>query len=917
MKLSTITTLAISALMVGFGQAEAQELLPYQNTELSAEERAEDLVSRLSLEQKVTLMQNDSKAIPEYGIQTYNWWNEALHGAARSGLATVFPQAIGMAASFDPDLVRQVFEVASLEQRIKYIQARKKGLVKRYSGLTVWTPNINIFRDPRWGRGQETYGEDPFLTRQMGYSVVMGLQGENNEKVYEKVPRGTWHKYDRLHACLKHYAVHSGPEYERHKFNAANISQRDLAETYLYAFENIIKTTDVREVMCAYNAYEGKPCCGSDQLLTQILRNEWGYKGLVVSDCGAINDFYSPRYENHQIFPGDAALSSANAVLSGTDVECGNAYRSLPEAVRRGAIREEDIDVSVRRLLIDRFRLGEMDPDSLVSWNYIPEELLANEESNKLALKIARESMVLLKNSDHVLPLEGKKVALIGANAADSLVLWGNYYGQPRHSISVLEAMNNRLGADQVIYRRGSNLVGDDQFESRFAQCTGENGNRGFTVRYWNNMNREGEPAVVQELTSPWNLCTGGATVFAPGVNLRDFSAQYVTTFHATADQELLLDGFINGQGEYLVNGDTITKFRTGHGPRPFKGSVKVEAGKDYNIVINWKYMGDDAQINFDLGVMGKLDLDRLVEETAEADVYVYVGGISPSLEGEQMKVPYEGFKGGDRTSIQLPRVQRQTLQRLHETGKPVVLVCMSGSAIGLEPELQSCDAILQAWYGGQQGGQAVVDVLTGDYNPSGRLPITFYRDVEQLPDFVNYDMAGHTYRYFKGEPVFAFGEGLSYSTFRYGDARFRTITHSRARELWTEDGHKASNPMNHRITEAITRDYLVVVPVTNTSNRDGEEVVQVYLRRNDDTQGPLRALRGFKRVAIKAGETVNVEIPITDIRTYNPETCQMEQVPGNYTIYYGSSSRLSALNTINVSLEFKQINNSQQGATK
>lgn len=902
MNIKKIATLALTTIIAGFGTAEAQALLPYQNHELSAEERADDLLGRLSLQQKVTLMQNESQAIPEFGIQTYNWWNEALHGAARSGLATVFPQAIGMAASFDPDLLRQVFEVASLEQRIKYIQARKKGPVKRYSGLTVWTPNINIFRDPRWGRGQETYGEDPYLTRQMGYSVVMGLQGEDSEKVYEKAPKGQWHKYDRLHACLKHYAVHSGPEYERHKFNAADISQRDLAETYLYAFENIIKTTDVREVMCAYNAFEGKPCCGSDQLLTQILRNEWGYKGLVVSDCGAINDFYSPRYENHQIFPGDAALSSANAVLSGTDVECGSAYRALPEAVERGAIKESDIDVSVRRLLIDRFRLGEMDPDSLVSWNYIPEELLANETSNQLALQMARKSMVLLKNTGNLLPLQGKKVALIGANAADSLVLWGNYYGQPRHSVTVLEALTRKLGADQVIYRRGSNLVSYDQFESRFSQCTGLNGQHGFTVSYWNNMNREGDPVVQQDLTSPWNLCTGGATVFAPGVELRNFSAQYVTTFHATDDQELVLDGFINGEGQYIVNGDTITKFRTGHGPRPFKGTLAVKAGQDYHIQINWKYTSDDAQINFDLGVIGKLDLDRLVDETADADVYVYVGGISPSLEGEEMKVPYEGFKGGDRTSIQLPRVQRETLQRLHQTGKPVVFVCMSGSAIGLEPETTSCDAILQAWYGGQQGGQAVADVLTGEYNPSGRLPITFYRSENDLPDFGNYDMKGHTYRYYEGDPLFAFGEGLSYSKFQYGEGRFRIITHTHETKMVKGKSRKQMKEAQQLTT--YSQEYKLFVPLTNTSDRDGEEVVQVYIKRNDDTQGPLRALRGFKRVAVKAGETLNVEVPITDLRTYNPETCKLEVLPGTYTIYYGSSSRLSDLHELEVTLK-------------
>ena len=888
MKHKFFLILALASLCC-FGVAGAEKTLPYKNPNLSAEVRARDLLSRLTLEQKVSLMMNDSRAIPELGIQEYNWWSEALHGAARSGMATVFPQAIGMAASFDPDLLQLVMDIASTEQRIKYIQARRAGLVKRYSGLTVWTPNINIFRDPRWGRGQETYGEDPFLTRKMGYAVVAGLQGSPRTKVYSFISDLTssekWRPYDKLHACLKHYAVHSGPEYERHKFNAANISQRDLAETYLYAFENLIKTTDVHEVMCAYNAYEGKPCCGSDQLLTQILRNEWGYKGIVVSDCGAINDFYSPRYENHQVFPGDAAASSASAVLSGTDVECGSAYKNLPEAVERGIIHESDIDVSVLRLLTDRFRLGEMDNDELVSWNYIPESLLADEESDQVALQMARESIVLLQNRRNLLPLQGKRIAVIGANATDSVAQWGNYYGTPRRTITVLDAMRKTFGASNVIYQRGSNLVTDDVFESAFSKCTGLNGQRGFTARYWNNPSREGQPDVVVDLTSPWQLSTGGATVFAPGVNLRDFSAQYVATFHADRTQDIVLDGFICGQDVYLVNGDTIQKFRTNHGPRPYSATIAVEEGKDYNIEIDWAYTMDDAQINFDLGVINQIDYDKLVADTKDADIYVYVGGISPKLEGEQMMVPYEGFHGGDRTTIQLPAVQRETLRKLHETGKPVVFVCMSGSAIGLEPETRTCDAILQAWYGGQQGGQAVADVLSGAYNPAGRLPITFYRSENQLPDFGDYNMKGHTYRYFMGDPLFAFGEGLSYSTFKYANSRFRMISR-------TVEG------------KPLGVNYSLLLSITNTSSRDGEEVVQVYLKREGDVEGPQLSLRGFKRVFVPAGQTVEVEVPIEDLRTWNPETCRMEFVPGQYSIFYGSSSRMRDLHEIKCNLK-------------
>ena len=894
------------ALIASVFTTQAQELLPYQNPNLSADERAADLLGRLTLEQKAQLMQDISEAIPELGIQKYNWWNEALHGAARSGLATVFPQAIGMAASFDPDLLEKVMNVASTEQRIKYIQARKKGNVKRYDGLTVWTPNINIFRDPRWGRGQETYGEDPYLTRKMGYSVVVGLQGQPYQKVYEGVAGrdGEWREYDKLHACLKHYAVHSGPEYERHFFDAKDISQRDLFETYLYAFEALVKTTDVHEVMCAYNAYEGEPCCGSDKLLTQILRNEWGYKGIVTSDCWAINDFYAGE-GHHNVFPGDAALASANAVLSGTDIECGSSYKALPEAVKRGAISEEQIDVSVYRLLRDRFRLGEMDDDAIVSWNQIPESDLASDESDQLALQMARETMTLLQNRNNVLPLkkEGLKIALIGPNAADSVVMWGNYYGTPRNTVTVLDAMKQHLQPGQTLqYHKGSNIVTPELFESVLADCVAPNGKKGFQVKYWNNSDRAGKPAAEVQLSSPWQLSTGGATVFAPGVELTGFSGQYVAKYHATKNLELVLDGFASGEGEFLVNNDTIAKFRTNGGIRPAKGSLKVEAGKDYDIVLNFKHRLGDAQFNFNMGVMVPVDLNQLVAGTKDADVYVYVGGISPLLEGEEMKVPYEGFKGGDRTSIQLPKIQRETLETLHKTGKPVVFVNMSGSAIGLTPELKSCDAILQAWYGGQEGGNAVAEVLFGEYNPSGRLPITFYSSIDDLPDFKDYNITNQTYRYYKGKPVFAFGEGLSYSTFEYGDARSRKLTRGKMadRSITNNTNYNSYNVSTDPEVETLVS---VRVPVTNTSNVDGEEVVQVYLRRDDDKEGPQRSLRGFRRVKIPAGHTVEVEVSVDDLRTFNPETCRMELVPGAHTLFVGSSSRIEDLQEININL--------------
>lgn len=901
MKTLLLTLSLLATASVGFAQK-----YPYQNPDLSPEERADDLLSRLTLQEKAQLMQDISEAIPKLGIQRYNWWNEALHGAARSGIATVFPQAIGMAASFNPELLRQVMDVASTEQRIKYIEARKHGNVKRYEGLTVWTPNINIFRDPRWGRGQETYGEDPYLTTQMGYAAVTGLQGEPFQKVYDGVSSldGYWRDYDKLHACLKHFAVHSGPESERHYFDVKDLSQRDLFETYLIAFETLVKTTDVHEVMCAYNAFEGQPCCGSDKLLTQILRNEWGYKGIITSDCWAIRDFHGGP-GHHNIFPGDPALASANAVLSGTDIECGSSYKALPIAVQRGAISEADIDISVHRLLVDRFRLGEMDDDRIVSWNQIPVSQLANEESNELALKMAQQSMTLLQNRNNVLPLnkEGLKIAVIGPNAADSIVMWGNYYGTPRRTSTVLQAlMTDRLPGQTITYYKASELVNDEVFESVLTQCTAPNGKAGFEAKYWNNSERKGKPAAEVQYSSPWQLSTGGATVFANGVKVNGFSAQYTTRFHASSDIELRLDGFCAGEGEFLVNGDTIVKYRTNGGIRPAKGTVKVKAGEFYDIVLNFRHNQGDAQFSFNLGVMQPTDLDRLVANTKDADVYVYCGGISPLLEGEEMKVPYEGFKGGDRTSIQLPKIQRETLRRLHQTGKPVVFVCMSGSAMGLAPEVQNCDAILQAWYGGQQGGQAVADVLLGKYNPAGRLPITFYKSVEDLPDFHDYNITNQTYRYYKGKAVFPFGFGLSYSKFEYGMARCRKITrtHSADESVTNNTNSNFYSVDTQEQTETLLN---VRVPVTNTSSVDGEEVVQVYLRRDDDVDGPIRSLRGFCRVNIPAGQTVEVTVPVTDLRTFNPETCRMEFVPGSYTIYVGSSSREEDLQEINISL--------------
>ncbi len=738
MKRLTVLLAALSAAVLSFAQTSA---FPYQDASLSPEERAKDLLGRLSVEQKIMLMDYDSPEIPEFGIRKYNWWNEALHGSARNGLATVFPQSIGMAACWNDELLEQVFDVASTEQRIKFNIARDGDGARRYHGLTVWTPNINIFRDPRWGRGQETYGEDPYLTTVMGRAVVNGLQGDPDAD------------YDKLHACLKHFAIHSGPEYERHVFNVEEVSWRDLNETYLYAFERLVKTTDVKEVMCAYNAYEGKPCCGSDKLLIKILREQWGFDGLVVTDCWAVNDFF--REGHHNIFPNDPASATAFSVRSGADLECGDSFFTLMDAYKDGKVTEADLDRAVFRILKARFELGEMEPDENVSWHSIPSELLACDEHHALALKMARETMTLLQNRNNVLPLKKEaRYAVVGPNAADSLVMWGNYNGIPRKTTTVLEGVIAKVGAENVVYAPGCDIAAKSADEGRYSETEGN--------------------------------------------------------YHDEA--------------------------------------LSRESG---------------------VSETGAADLSMF----NDVDAIIFVGGLSPKLEGEEMRVNFKGFKGGDRTSIELPETQRAYIKELQKTGKPIIFVHLSGSAVALAPEAEICDAILQGWYAGQAGGEAVADVLFGDYNPAGRLPVTFYASDADLPDFGDYDMPGHTYRYFKGKPLFPFGHGLSFSKFKYRRAR---------------------------LSDGVLR-----IKVKNRGKMDGDEVVQVYVKKADDVDGPVMSLRGFKRVHVKAGKKAVVEIPLSaeNIDLFNPETGKMEAASGKYIVYYGGTSDITRLRKLKMTI--------------
>ena len=643
----------------------------YLNPRLPLQERVADLLKRMTLEEKVSQMMNKSAAIDRLHIPAYNWWNEGLHGVARTGKhATVFPQAIGNAATFDKEGLLEMAKMVSTEARAIHHQYEREGKRDIYEGLTFWSPNINIFRDPRWGRGQETYGEDPYLTGQMGMALVRGFQGDD--------PR-----YLKITACAKHFAVHSGPESSRHTFDVRP-SAYDLNDTYLPAFRNLIVDARVASVMCAYNAFDGQPCCGSDTLMTDILYHKWKFRGYVTSDCGAIDDFY----RGHKTSP-DAASADAVAVIHGTDVECGGSYRFLVEAVHHNLLPEAEIDTAVSHLLAIRFRLGMFDPPSMVPYASTPMSEVQSPAHQAQALRMARESIVLLKNEGNLLPLDAHaihKIAVIGPNAADSEVVLGNYNGFPDHVVTVLEGIRSKV--TDVIYEKGVDYVGND-----------------------------------------------------------------------TA------------------------------------------------------------------GIQGVAD------RVKGADVIVFVGGISPRLEGEEMPVKIEGFSGGDRTSIALPSIQTKLLQALYSTGKPVVFVLMTGSALSTEWESAHLPAIVNAWYGGEAAGTAVADVLFGDYNPAGRLPVTFYRSVDQLPDFSDYSMHGRTYRYFTGEPLYPFGYGLSYTSFAYSDLRVpaAAVTNS---------------------------DVPVHVTVQNTGKREGDEVVQLYVRHSHaEGPAPIHALAGFTRVHLQPGE--------------------------------------------------------------
>jgi beta-glucosidase len=788
----------------------------YLNPELSPEKRAVDLVSRMTLEEKALQMQNAAPAIPRLNIPAYDWWNEGLHGVARAGQATVFPQAIGLAATWDTELMGRVADAISTEARAKYNEAIRNNDHSRYHGLTFWSPNINIFRDPRWGRGQETYGEDPYLTGRLAVAFIKGMQG--NDPHYFKVI-----------ATAKHYAVHSGPESTRHQVDVKP-SDRDLEDTYLPAFRAAIVEGKADSVMCAYNSVDGQPACVNSDLLQKRLRGEWGFNGYVVSDCGAIGDIY----RGHKYLP-TAAEASAVAVKAGTDLTCGNEYRALVDAVKAGTIAETDIDRSLERLFVARFRLGMFDPPERVPFSKIPYSENDSMEHRKIALEAARKSIVLLKNQNQALPLKASaKIAVIGPSADDPEALLGNYNGFSLKTVTPLQGVKAQFPG--VRFALGATYTEKSHAPLPEGALTPPDGNgHGVLAEYFDNAELKGEPKLRRVETRPYMDGIPDRQL-AAAVPARGYSVRWTGTLRAPFTGDYVL-GARGGRGatvfldEKQVVGDNST---LGMG-RVREAHTQLEAGHDYKVRVEYRPSGPagGAQIVW-IPPAAPL-LAEAVEAVKKADVTVAFVGLNPSLEGEEMQVNIPGFAGGDRTDLNLPAPQEQLLEAAMATGKPVVVVLTSGSAVAANYAAEHAAAVLEAWYGGEEIGTAIAQTLAGANNPGGRLPVTFYRAVGQLPPFEEYSMKGRTYRYFKDDALFGFGFGLSYATFQYSGLRAQR----------TAGGAR------------------IVARVKNNSARDGDEVVQLYAEGGGAADDAIRRLCGFQRVHLRAGEAREVEFTL------------------------------------------------------
>jgi beta-glucosidase len=850
---------------------------------MAIEKRVDKLVSQMTLEEKVRQMQNTAPAIPRLGIPSYDWWSEALHGIARSGYATVFPQAIGMAATWDTRLVRREAEVIAAETRAKYNQAQQEGNHSIFFGLTLWSPNINIFRDPRWGRGQETYGEDPFLAGKLGVAFVSGLQGKDP-------------KYLKTVATPKHYAVHSGPESKRHGFNV-NVSPHDLEDTYLPAFRATVTQAHADSIMCAYNAIDGAPACANAYLLQKTLREAWGFQGFVTSDCGAVGDITAGHH-----FTPDSEHGSVAAVRAGTDTTCGNEYVLLVKAVKDGLIRESEIDKAVKRLFTARFRLGMFDPPSAVPFNQIAMSQNDSPANRQLALQAARESMVLLKNQQGILPLNSsfKTIAVIGPNAESLAALEGNYNGQPSHPVYPLDGIRRLFaGKAKVLYSQGAPYLEElpVPVPRTVFHTAGGASTEGLKAEYFSNLSLSGQPVLTRRdplIQFDWNCAAPAA-----GVPMKAFSVRWSGTLtppgpgdytFTVRKPEWLPDP---GKEDYRIYLDKKLVLDTTLPVPAAAGQQKPEARTSFRVhfedtnarAFRLEYMHESRLFGAGVTLTWQPPTDILREEAVEvarrADVVVAFVGLSPNLEDEEMSISVPGFSGGDRTDIGLPRTQQDLLEALAATGKPLVVVLMNGSPLAVNWAEQHAAAILEAWYPGEEGGTAIAETLSGANNPAGRLPVTFYASTDQLPPFDDYSMQNRTYRYFHGQPLYAFGYGLSYASFVYSNLRLSSQTLPAGQGLTVE------------------------ADLHNTAAIGGDEVAELYLEYPQSPGAPLRALKSFQRVHLAPDEIRHV------LFTLNPrdlsqvtENGEHRIVPGSYTVFVGGSQPAEGAHGVEATLQ-------------
>ena len=838
---------------------------PYKNPALPLEQRVNDLVSRMTLEEKVSQLGHTADAVPRLGIPEYNWWNEGLHGVARAGIATVFPQAIGMAATFDEPLMHQIASTISTEFRAKYnAERRPDGSTDWYRGLTVWSPNINIFRDPRWGRGQETYGEDPFLTSHMGLSFVTGLQGDDP-------------KYLKTVATPKHFAVHSGPEPTRHSVDV-QASRHDMEDTYLPAFRTTVMQGKAESVMCAYNSLNGQPACANAVLLDEHLRRDWGFQGYVVSDCAAVTDIFSGHHFTKSMEEGVAA-----AIKAGTDLICGNPRTRVQterdaalKAVQEGILSEADIDRAIKRLFTARFRLGMFDPLTAVPFSQIGISENDTEEHRQLALRTARESLVLLKNQNNFLPLKKTygTIAVIGPDADNLDALVGNYNGTPSHPVTIVDGIRKRFSQAKVVYSQGIGLTGPITraipSDALFTDASRKQ--HGLKAEYFGNVDLKGTP-VMSRVDSDVNFAWGDRGI-SPQL-LNNYSVRWTGVIVPPISGDFLV-GFTGQDGfRVWLDGKLVAEEWTIHHPADtITTKLHLEKGHAYSVKIEYFQTIRSAEARLVWSKPG--DGQEVIDVARNSDLVIMVLGLSPRIEGEEMNVHTEGFSGGDRTSLDLPGPQKDLLEQIYALGKPMMLVLTNGSALGVNWADEHLSAILEAWYPGEEGGTAVAEAIAGDFSPGGRLPVTFYKSIDQLPSFEDYSMAKRTYRYFDGEPLYPFGYGLSYTTFAYRNLQI--------------DNPNVSADGTVRLS----------VDVANTGQKKADEVVELYLTHEGVQGAAIRALKGFQRITLDAGDqrTVTFTLSGRDLGIVDPEG-RHRIVPGTVDVWIGGGQPISRNGTM------------------